>query len=632
MSWSAPVVGTTLYPPPSYPTGQPGYNAQQPQPAPQASYGPYPAAPPYAGTAPQRPPDTRPPKKKGNPIITRYPPPPGYRGPAQPQAPYGQNHQQAPQPPYGLGYAAPTTYPAQGYSAPTGYPQGYTYPPSAYGQPPAYPPQQPYPQQPYAGAPAYQYPQQGYPPPQGYTQPSTAYAGAQGYSAPPYAAQQATYAGYPPQPAVVDPSQQPYAQPHGWQQHGTQAPYPTSVAYNPPAANGDPSAAPAPTGTHSGHPGSTQDPAPAPDPNNPATEDSEKKPLYLGWDDWDFDFEGAIWPKANEPVDQNLSLGVIIWRPAKQVTRCLPAFFEQAEEQALKAPAPKLGNGESVSEYFSLENAHQAFLNIRQTDDWHKIKNDPVFVVFPEEKDMELITLEECIAKRDRPDEPLELRESEDEEMHDSNWSVMDNLEQALSGKPEDAQPSGLDRSKAPKSNQEQEDILARLGVTGSPKPPSDEPIEIPFSLLEKTANAALPQKALVPPPPPQHPPPPSSVAHAQRNLSPNGPQYDPWNPSKGQTVQNGQASPPRSEASNGTYAGSDFAENPINGVDNAEKTTEAYNAGPQPTADLERADSSISRKRSHGETETSEDTLRQQGDHAKRKRRSEVDSVYSRR
>lgn len=254
-----------------------------------------------------------------------------------------------------------------------------------------------------------------------------------------------------------------------------------------------------PAGTH---PSSGQDIPPPTDPK-PATENGEKKQLYLGWDDWDFDFEGAIWPKANEPVDQNLSLGVIIWRPAKQVTRCLPAFFKQAEEQALKAPAPKLGNGESVSEYFSLENAHQAFLDIRQTDDWHKIKNDPVFVVFPEDKDMELITLEECIAKRDRPDEPFEEpKVSEDEEMHDSNWNVMDNLEQALSGEHDNSKRSRPEPSKAPKPNQEQEDILARLGVTGSPKPPSDETVEIPFPLSDRKTGTALPQKPLVPPPP----------------------------------------------------------------------------------------------------------------------------------
>jgi len=44
-----------------------------------------------------------------------------------------------------------------------------------------------------------------------------------------------------------------------------------------------------------------------PDPAN----GSKPGELYLAWDDWDFDFDGAIWPKGNEPIDPNLSLGVI---------------------------------------------------------------------------------------------------------------------------------------------------------------------------------------------------------------------------------------------------------------------------------------------------------------------------------
>jgi hypothetical protein len=111
-----------------------------------------------------------------------------------------------------------------------------------------------------------------------------------------------------------------------------------------------------------------------------------KSELYLAWDDWDFDFDGAIWPKSNEPVDPNLSLGVIIWHPAKQMTRALPATFEEAEEQSLKPTPEELGNGESVSIYFTAENSHEAFLDVRQTDEWDYIKDDPVFVIFTDEE------------------------------------------------------------------------------------------------------------------------------------------------------------------------------------------------------------------------------------------------------
>jgi hypothetical protein len=255
----------------------------------------------------------------------------------------------------------------------------------------------------------------------------------------------------------------------------------------------DPNATPTPSSAHlaasqsasfSGHPAST------------TSEKGEKPQLFLAWDDWDFDFDGAIWPKSNEPVDPNLSLGVIIWRPAKQVTRALPSTWAEAEEEALKPPAEKLGNGESVSIYFTWENSHEAFLDVRQTDEWHVIKNDPIFVVFPDEKDMDLIPLEECIAKRDRPDEALEEgQEVQDTEMGESSWNVMDNLEQALSGLTEDAKPETPVHVKASTRDQQQEDILAMLGVTGTPKPPSNEPFTLPSQVLNEKPPMSLPPK-----------------------------------------------------------------------------------------------------------------------------------------
>lgn len=376
--------------------------------------------------------------------------------------------------------------------------------------------------------------------------------------------------------------------------------------------------------------------------------------MYLAWDDWDFDFDGAIWPKSNEPVDPNLSLGVIIWRPAKQVTRALPSTYDEAEEQALKPPAEKLGNGESVSIYFTLENSHEAFLNVRQTDEWRKIRNDPIFVVFPDEKDMNLIPIEECIANRDRPDEPYEEEEQEDDEMEDSNWNVMDNLEQALSGqdvgqKPPPARESGASRDQA------QEDILASLGVTGSPKPPSGEPVPVPFPVSEEKTSHSLPEKPSVPPLPqfpsrPEQPPPPprahsygghrnstygpppqrpygSMSASVQTRPPPPPPEQTPWNSGQplghpsGHGFDTSRGSPARSEASNRTLAGSDF--------DDA-KTTSGIERATETVPNLHRSDSSFSRKRSYDEADQDDEKLRQQDDHTRRKRRQpQVAAAY---
>jgi hypothetical protein len=209
-----------------------------------------------------------------------------------------------------------------------------------------------------------------------------------------------------------------------------------------------------------------------------ATEDSKKPQLFLAWDDWDFDFEGAIWPKSNEPVDPNLSLGVIIWHPAKQVTRALPSTFDEAEEQALKPAPERLDNGESVSVYFMAENSHEAFLDVRQTDEWDNIRDDPIFVVFTDD-DMQrnLVSLEDCIAQRDRPEETFAgIQGDGDEEMPDASWSVMDHLEQVLSTAKGTPLPSAVERQGSYPTQSTQEDILAQLGVTGAPKPLSEEP------------------------------------------------------------------------------------------------------------------------------------------------------------
>jgi hypothetical protein len=199
-----------------------------------------------------------------------------------------------------------------------------------------------------------------------------------------------------------------------------------------------------------------------------------------------------------------LSLGVIIWRPAKQVTRALPSTFSEAEEQALKPAAEKLGNGESVSMYFTIDNSHEAFLDVRQTDEWDSIRDDAVFTVFKDEEMSDpdtLVTLEQCIAERDRPDRMLEeSKEEEDDDMQDSAWNVMDNLEQALSGHEEDMKHERPYGPSSPSRSQAQEDILAMLGVTGSPKPPSNESAPFPFPVVVVKPLASLPEKPPAPP------------------------------------------------------------------------------------------------------------------------------------
>ncbi|KAF2031481.1 hypothetical protein EK21DRAFT_63153, partial [Setomelanomma holmii] len=594
----------------------------------------------------------RPPKKKGNPIITRYPPPPGYRGPAaQTQNPYGAgqypNQYPPPQPGYPHAASSPPVYPNQGYSAP---PPIQGYPPQVHG-----PPQPPnYPQQPYPTNQPYQWPQQGYPPNQGPPQ-APCYPNQHGYTPP-----ASNYPGFTPQPAPTDASQQGYGQAPSWPPPPNGQPaYPPNQsygAYNGPPKNGpqgfDSNATPTPATAHLMTP---QPPQVNSQPSSATEEKSTGKPsLFLAWDDWDFDFEGAIWPKSNEPVDPALSLGVIIWHPAKQVTRALPSTFEEAEEQALKPTPDKLDNGESVSMYFMAENSHEAFLDVRQTDEWESIRDDPIFVIFTDEDlRRDLVSLEDCIAQRDRPDEPAEdVPKDDDEEMPDASWSIMDHLEQVLSSVNGGQETkSSMQERAAPRPSQE--DILASLGVTGVPKPPSDEPVPTPFP-DSNARSPALPEKPAVAtalPSGPQNPPQPahSYGGHrdpAQPNVPqrpygsmssgptsqrpppppppPEPPRYNSWNQSHygNQGYDGSRGSPARSEGSNHTMAGSDFEPEKPDRGDSTEKQS-------PPVPGLNRSDSSFSRKRSYEDADHGDAKPRQQDDHTKRKRRSQVDAAY---
>jgi hypothetical protein len=37
----------------------------------------------------------------------------------------------------------------------------------------------------------------------------------------------------------------------------------------------------------------------------------DKDPLRLADEEWEFDGDGALWPKTNEPVNPDLSIGII---------------------------------------------------------------------------------------------------------------------------------------------------------------------------------------------------------------------------------------------------------------------------------------------------------------------------------
>ncbi|KAI9682993.1 MAG: hypothetical protein M1822_006186 [Bathelium mastoideum] len=440
-----------------------------------------------------------PPKKKGNPVITRYAPPPGYRGPA---APGGSAHYHGHQ-----GYAQQGYPPQPGYAPPqNGYP-----PQPGYQQPPNYPPQQ--------GPPPPQWQQhQGYPPQQGYQYPPQQGYDQSGYHQPPYTPQH----GYHGQPPYQDPNQQ-------WQH---QPPYPGPAPPQdpnyPPSANGYN----APQSSYQG-PSQPSYQQPGPTPPQSATANGEEKPPQSDAGStsralstheeasWDYDYYGEPWTKDADSIDPTLSIGIIVWHPANPTSRALPSTFAEAEKdmaEAVRKPENKKRklddqdhDHDSVSKYFVGENAEESLLNVRQTSEWGNVKDELIFVEFP--ASYNLIPLSEVIANRDRSDieeeagSEMDIEEGEDAELpqqellnHEGNGhgSQNNSVDQPkLSSDPHievkpDPEATTSATTEPPDQNAvqplqpvrdlAQEDILAQLGVSGSPKPvyPTPGPAYMP--------------------------------------------------------------------------------------------------------------------------------------------------------
>ncbi|KAF2102874.1 hypothetical protein NA57DRAFT_52420 [Rhizodiscina lignyota] len=672
----------------------PQYPQQQQPYAQQSQYGqqaPFQGGYQQAGPPHQPPPrhNSYPPAKrqKGNPVITRYPPPPGYRPP-----PPGQPFQHQ-TPGYQQGYQQPQAYPPQ--SAPPTYqhpqswqgqgPQAAYQPQQSYQQPPNYQHpqgyQQNYPTQ--QGPQAYP-PQQPYAPQQGYQQQSPQGYQQQGYQqpAPPHNYQQSqappdAYQQPPPQ-WQGSPQQQPSYPASDHSQYGGQQFHtpPRRDSFNRSGRNSATpthSMQPPPASQSTHRPSSAMSMSSDPEQTKPGAANTND-PLNLGAEEWEFDGDGALWPKTTDTIDPALSIGIIIWHPATQVTRALASGSEEAAAYFAKPQPKAFGNAESVSKYFTAVNAHAAYLNIRETEHWKIIKDDPVFVEFPDE--YELVAMEEVIKVRNRPDfeedEDAMQDVKEDGEVGDGDqeYNVMDNLEQALATASNGPSPTAESKDDSESSarpgpmkvfpvDDSQEDILAKLGVTGIPKPvyptpgpayapPNEEEAESPKHVEPDKAEQSheqhqyrSPQKDThpsyhhPPPPPPVHEP----YPEPERARSPS---YDPWRVDQHMPT-NGRHSPARSDKSNHTVTGSDFGQDTTEGAQQTNGSGAGLAGSIPASADtqppLARSDSSTSRKRSYDRFDDQDDgsePVRQADDRSSKKGRRSIqgraEGAYSRR
>lgn len=242
--------------------------------------------------------------------------------------------------------------------------------------------------------------------------------------------------------------------------------------------------------------------------------------VMLTGEELEHEFDGeCYYSRHPEEINPELSLGLIEWKPPLPTKRALPATFGEAELEAL-APRPSPRDGESISEYFVGPKRDEAFLSVRQTEAWHSIKDSLIFREFAAVCS-EVITLAEMLGKyRCRYDPkwadadsvsarsatPDLSREPTPADPADERWQmemderqasfraitdrseppngILDDLEKALRptsrgsmhhhrhSRTNSVTSQNLTRPKPlpPVRDQSQEDILAALGVTGSPK------------------------------------------------------------------------------------------------------------------------------------------------------------------
>ncbi|EME40486.1 hypothetical protein DOTSEDRAFT_82140 [Dothistroma septosporum NZE10] len=228
----------------------------------------------------------------------------------------------------------------------------------------------------------------------------------------------------------------------------------------------------------------------------------------------DFDAE-CYFARHPEDIDSHLSLGVIEWKPPLPTKRALASTFQEAELEAL-APRPlQASEDESVSEYFTKAKREESRLSVRQTDVWQEIKDSLIFREFAAVCSR-IISLSEmldqyknrydatwaegdhrsptpCLTRESTPanDGGMDIDAQGPQPLMSSNDTVLDNFERGLRARSREPsqQPRQHSRTNSvcstasrhnakikrpiplpPIHDPTQEDILAALGVTGSPK------------------------------------------------------------------------------------------------------------------------------------------------------------------
>lgn len=239
----------------------------------------------------------------------------------------------------------------------------------------------------------------------------------------------------------------------------------------------------------------------------------------LEFDEFDFDgFEGdfesdCYFSRHPHQINPDLTIGVIAWKAPRPGVRALPPTFALAELEDIAPRKPLPSDTESVSDYFIFAKRDEALLSVRQTDVWHEVKHDLIYKEFtrfcrdflsiPELKTLyrgrrdssweesDRASVRSVTPSISRPqsrhsndvdiDDRRSIsswRNSEEPQPHNSHQvnghqhrsasqhSRATSITSQSSNRPKVTRPRPLPMVR----DQAQEDILAALGVTGSPK------------------------------------------------------------------------------------------------------------------------------------------------------------------
>ncbi|KAI9753921.1 MAG: Cleavage polyadenylation factor subunit clp1 [Chaenotheca gracillima] len=199
----------------------------------------------------------------------------------------------------------------------------------------------------------------------------------------------------------------------------------------------------------------------------------------------------AYWEESPETAQASTHMGPTIWHPAQRVGKPLSADYSDTESVLL---VPFSGDEQApLSKYINVNNAEESCQSIRNTAHWVELREDPAFLELSQKYD--LIPIADLLSRRgwcedsssadqeEHSNSSESVMDDEDPELRENTkgWNVMDNLEPALDHNGSSIQHSAVSHSPESIDMEEMEQLhdaeenteqkLARLGVTGAPKP-----------------------------------------------------------------------------------------------------------------------------------------------------------------